>query len=141
MTLVTLVGEKIAKEGNEFIYMGPNNECRNCKLKTVCFNLKPGIHYEITKVRDKRHNCNVHEGNAVVVEVQEMPIITAIDKKLSEGSTSTIEKKECRNIGCLYYEICNNPALQKDKNYKITKIFESIDCPIGYELQKAEFTG
>ena len=138
MSLVTLIGEKLAKEGDEFIYLGPNNECRNCKLKTVCFNLKLGRQYKITKIRDKRHSCNVHDGDVVVVEVQEMPITTTIDKKLSEGSTSKIEKKECANIGCTSYELCHNRALQKGKKYKITKVYESIDCPLGYDLQKAE---
>lgn len=139
MPLVTLIGEKLAKEENEFTYLGPNNVCKNCKLKTVCFNLKPGRRYKITNVRDKRHNCNVHEGTAAVVEVQEIPIITAIDKKLSEGSEAKIEDKKCKSIGCVNYELCS-VVLQKDKKYKITKIYESIDCPIGYELQKAELS-
>ena len=139
MPLVTLIGEKLAKEENEFTYLGPNNECKNCKLKTVCFNLKLGRRYKITNVRDKRHNCNVHEGTAAVVEVKEMPIITAVDKKLSEGSEAKIEYKKCKSIGCVNYELCS-VVLQKDKNYKITKIYESIDCPIGYELQKAELS-
>ena len=140
MPLITLIGEKLAKEDNEFIYLGPDNDCRNCKLKTVCFNLKPGRHYKITKIRDKRHNCSIHDGNAAVIEVQEMPIFTAIDKKLSEGCETKIEKKECRNIGCPNYELCNNITLQKDKNYKITETYESIDCIMGYELQKAKLT-
>lgn len=139
MPLVTLIGEKLAKKEIEFIYLGPNNECRNCKLKTVCFNLKPGRKYKITNVRDKRHNCNVHEGTTAVVEVQEMPIITAIDKKHSEGAETKILGKECNSIGCINYELCN-VYLQKDKKYKITKIYESIDCPIGYELQRAELS-
>lgn len=138
MPLVTLIGEKLAKEGAEFIYLGPNNECKSCKLKTVCFNLKPGRQYKITKIRDKRHNCNIHVGTAIVVEVQEIPIIAAIDKKLSEGSIAKIEKNECTNIGCDHYELCHNRALQKDKKYKITKIYENIDCRMGYSLQKAE---
>lgn len=71
MPLVTLIGEKLAKEGDAFTYIGPNNECRNCKLKTVCFNLKPGKAYKITKIRDKRHSCDIHDKNVVVVEVQE----------------------------------------------------------------------
>ena len=140
MSFVTLIGEKLAIEGNEFIYLGSNNGCRKCKLKTVCFNLKPGREYKITKIRDKRHSCNVHDGNAAVVEVQEMPIIAAIDKKLSGGNTTKTKKKECKNIGCIYYELCNNIALQKDKNYKIRETYESIDCPIGHNLQKAELT-
>ncbi len=140
MPLVTLIGEKLAYADGEFRYIGPNNECRNCKLKTVCFNLKLGRCYKITNVRDKRHTCNVHEGAAVVVEVQELPVLTMIDKKLSEGSNTKIEKKDCNSIGCTHYDLCSNPAIQKDKNYNITKIFESIDCPLGYDLQKAELT-
>ena len=140
MTLVTLIGEKLAKEDEEFIYLGPNNDCRGCKLKTVCFNLKPGRRYKIIDIRDKRHSCELHEGNAAVVEVQELPIIVAIDKELTEGKTVKIERKECKNIGCDNFELCNNLALQKDRNYKITKIYEGLDCLIGYELQKAELT-
>jgi len=139
MPLVTLIGEKLAKKENEFTYLGPNNECRNCKLKTVCFNLKIGRKYKITNVRDKRHNCNVHEGTVIVVEVQEIPIITSIDKKYSKDSKIKIDKKECGNIGCKYYEICNF-NLKKDKEYTIKKINDDIKCPLGYDLQEVELT-
>ena len=84
MALVTLIGERLADKDKEFIYIGPNNECKNCKLKTVCFNLKPGKKYKITKIRDKRHNCNIHAGNAIVVEVQELNRAIKQIEKLSE---------------------------------------------------------
>ena len=139
MPLVTLIGEKLAEKDKEFIYLGPNNECRNCKLKTVCFNLKPNRHYKITKIRDKKHNCNIFEGSAIVVEVEELPIVTTIDKKLSTGNKIKIEKKDCKSIGCSNYNLCTNKALHKDKKYKITMVYnEIIDCPMGYNLQKVE---
>ena len=137
MPLVTLIGEKLAKKNNEFIYLGPNNECRNCKLKTVCFNLKPGRRYRITNVRNKRHNCNLHEGTVAVVEVQEQPIVTTINKKIPEGAKAKIEKNKCNSIGCIHYEICN-VELQRDKSYIVNKIYEDIKCPLGYDLRKAE---
>ena len=139
MPLVTLIGEKLAKKDFEFIYLGPINECRNCKLKTVCFNLKPGRKYRITNVRDKRHNCNVHDGTATVVEVQDLPIIIAVDSKLSEGDAIKIEDKNCRSIGCKNYELCISSS-NKNKKYKITKIYEKIDCPLDHELKKAEIS-
>lgn len=139
MPLVTLIGEKLANKEAEFIYIGPNNECRNCKLKTVCFNLKTGRKYKITNIRDKRHNCNIHEGTVAVVEVQEMPILMAIEAKLSEGSKTKINSKECRSIGCVNYELCSI-TLNKDKNFIVKKVYERIDCPIGYDLQKAEIS-
>ena len=140
MPFVTLIGEKLAKENEEFVYLGPQNDCKNCKLKTVCFNLKPGGYYRITKVRDKCHSCSVHDGNAAVVEVIEMPIITAIDKNISEGNITKINKKECNNIGCKHYGLCLSIRIQQDKKYKVEKTYESIECPEGYELQKAELS-
>jgi len=137
MPLVTLIGEKIAIKDNEFIYLGPNNECRNCKLKTVCFNLKPGRRYKITEIRDKKHSCDIHEGLASVVEVKELPIVTSVDRNLSEGAETKIEKKKCDSIGCEHYEICS-VEIHKDKNYIISKIIEDIECPLDYKLQKVE---
>jgi uncharacterized protein (UPF0179 family) len=134
---VTLIGEKIARKNAEFVYIGPNNDCRNCKLKTVCFNLKPGRSYIIKKVRDKVHNCNVHEGKSVVIEVEELPIITSIDSKYSEGSKVKIEKEECTNIGCEHFDLCKI-KIQKDKEYTIVKVVEKIKCPIGLNIVKAE---
>ena len=137
---MTLIGKRLAVEGIEFTYLGANNECRNCKLKTVCFNLKSGRHYKITKIRDKQHSCNVHDGNVVVIEVKELPILTTADENLSEGIELKIKKKECRNIGCPYFELCNNMALQKDKTYRVEKIYEKIECLKDYKLNKVELT-
>ena len=139
MPLVTLIGEKLAKKDSEFVYIGPNNECRNCKLKTVCFNLKIGRKYRITNVRDKKHNCNMHEGTTIVVEVQETPIIISTDEKLKEGSITKIKSINCRSIDCDYYDICNM-IINDGKNYKIKKIIEKIECPLGYNLQKVEIS-
>lgn len=140
MALVTLIGELLAKEGEEFVYRGPNNECRNCRLKTVCFNLQQGRQYKITKVRDKQHNCNLHEGNVVVVEVSILPIVASIDKKLSEGDETKVNRKECKNIGCNYFDLCENSAVQNDKTYTVKKTYEKIECPEGHELYKVELT-
>jgi uncharacterized protein (UPF0179 family) len=138
MVLVTLVGEQLAVEGEEFTYLGSNSECRNCQLKTVCFNLKPGRNYRITKLRDKYHECNIHEGNVIVVEVEELPLTVAVPKDLPKGTTTTVEKTECKNIGCDSYEICTNTALQNGKTYTIMKVYEKIKCPRHYELYKVD---
>ncbi len=33
MTSITIVGEKLANKDEEFIFIGPQNDCKNCKLK------------------------------------------------------------------------------------------------------------
>jgi hypothetical protein len=138
MVLVTLVGEQLAVEGKEFIYLGANSECRNCQLKTVCFNLKPGRNYRITKLREKSHDCNIHEGKVIVVEVEELPLTVAVSNEPSEGATVTIEKKECKNIGCDSFDICTTTALQNGKTYTVKKVYEKLSCPKNYQLYKVD---
>jgi uncharacterized protein (UPF0179 family) len=140
MVLVTLIGEHLAVEGEEFTYLGANNECRSCQLKTVCFNLKPGRKYRITKLRDKHHECDVHEGDVVVVEVEELPITVAVTKEPTEGTTTTVKKKECKNIGCDFFEVCTIPALQNGKNYTIKKVYGKMECPKHNVLYKVDVT-
>ena len=138
MVLVTLVGEQLAVEGKEFIYLGANSECRNCQLKTVCFNLKPGRNYRITKLREKSHDCNIHEGKVIVVEVEELPLTVAVSNEPSEGATVSIEKKECKNIGCDSFDICTTTALQNGKTYTVKKVYEKLSCPKNYQLYKVD---
>jgi len=138
MVLVTLVGEQLAVEGEEFTYLGSNSECRNCQLKTVCFNLKPGRHYRITKLREKHHDCNLHEGKVIVVEVEELPLTAAIPKELPEGTVTTVEKQDCKNIGCDSFEICTSQPLQNGRTYIIKKVYKKINCLKHQELYKVD---
>jgi hypothetical protein len=138
MVLVTLVGEQLAVEGEEFTYLGSNNECRNCQLKTVCFNLKPGRKYRITKLREKHHDCNIHEGKVVVVEVEELPLTVAIPRESPEGESTSVKKQACKNIGCDSFEICTNIGLQNGRSYIIKKVYEKIQCPKNHELYKVD---
>ena len=138
MVLVTLVGEQLAVEGEEFTYLGSNNECKGCQLKTVCFNLKPGRHYRITKLREKNHDCNIHEGKVVVVEVEELPLTVAIPKVTPEGETTQVKKQTCKNIGCESFEICTNIGLQNGRSYTVKKAHEKIQCQKHHELYKVE---
>ncbi len=140
MVLVTLVGEQLAVEGEEFTYLGSNSECRNCQLKTVCFNLKPGRRYRITKLREKNHDCNLHEGKVVVVEVDELPLTVAVPTEPSEGNTTTVKKQACKNIGCDSFEFCTNIGLQNGRSYVVKKVYEKIKCPKNHELYRVDVT-
>ena len=140
MALVTLIGEKIAEKDLEFIYLGPLNECKDCKLKNICFNLKPYHRYKITNIRNKRHSCSVHKGDVIVIEVEHQPIRTTIDKKYSKGSSTQMQLNTCDDILCDHYDLCHEPAMQNNKKYKIVNVVSSIDCPRGLNLQEVELS-
>ena len=128
--VVSLVGETQAKVGTTFIFLGPLSECRDCKRKTVCFNLEEWTLYEIVSVRDKHHDCNVHEGGVRVVELKNVPIETTIDSKYAiEGSTVSIDKEECLNIGCENYRMCFLLGPKSSKKFRVVKVKGDVKCP------------
>jgi len=136
MMTVTLIGEKIAKVGSEFIYCGPIPECRDCRLKNVCFALDEGRRYRITKVRDVKHECEVHEGGARVVEVEKTETPYLIDARLAlGGSTITYSLREaCNNIGCELFRTCYPAGLKEGEKMKIVSVGAEVQCPAGNKL-------
>ncbi|UCE73729.1 MAG: UPF0179 family protein [Methanomassiliicoccales archaeon] len=128
--VVTLVGETQAKVGTAFMFHGPLPECRDCKRKTVCFNLEEGTLYEIIGVRDKHHDCNVHEGGVRVVELKKAPIETTIDSKHAiEGSTVNIDREACLHRGCEHYKACFILGTRNNKKYRVARVKGDVNCP------------
>ncbi|OPY32505.1 MAG: hypothetical protein A4E32_01087 [Methanomassiliicoccales archaeon PtaU1.Bin124] len=135
MVIITLIGERQAREGAKFVYRGPQTECRECKLKAVCFNLDAGGQYRIKVKRDVRHECKIHEDGVRVVEVERIPRTVAVNKKAAqEGSTITLEEIRCRNLGCTKYRLCHPFGLEKGMKGKITKVSGDLECPEGMKL-------
>jgi len=136
---ITLIGEHIAKEGNEFVFNGPAPECRECKLKVACLNLEPGQHYKIVEVRPKHHDdCFIHEGGVRVVRVEEIPQKIAVRRKQAiEGSVITPEERKCNFVGCPNYRYCFPLGARKSK-YKVLKDLGPIECAIGEDLRLIE---
>ena len=135
MVVITLIGEHLAKEGDEFVYRGPLTECRDCKLKGVCFNLDTGGLYRIKAVRSVKHLCRIHEEGVRVVEVQKLQQKCALPQKYAlEGSTITYEEVKCKSPGCENYRICHPMGLEKNMKFRIHSIDDAIKCPEGHRL-------
>jgi uncharacterized protein (UPF0179 family) len=135
MVHVTLIGEKQAKVGNVFIYNGPLRECRDCKYKTVCFNLKEGKWYKVSSIRTVRHECRIHEGGVRAIEVEPVPFEAGVRSRMTvEGSTVTLEDKGCRKIGCDHYRLCHPWGKKTGEKYRILELKGNLDCPEGERI-------
>jgi uncharacterized protein len=135
MVTITLIGEKQAKEGVVFVYKGFVPECRECKLKAVCFNLDSGGIYRIKAVRDVHHECKMHEDGVRVVEVDKVPIKVCLGQKIVlEGSTVTFEEVRCRNIGCERYRLCHPVAVERGSKHKVSRVHGEVQCPEGLKV-------
>jgi uncharacterized protein (UPF0179 family) len=135
MVVITLIGEHLAKEGEEFVYLGPLTECRDCKLKGVCFNLDPGGMYRITAVRNVKHDCRVFEEGVRVVEVAKVPQKCVVPQKYAiEGSTISVEGIKCKTLGCANYQVCHPRGLDRTMRFRVARIDREVKCPEGLRL-------
>ena len=138
MANVTLIGEKQAKKGNMFIYIGPLSECRDCKVKTVCFNLEEGRKYKVKDIRAMHHNCKIHEGGVRAVEYEKMAVEHAIssDAALEKARITFTEPAACPNRGCDNYKLCFPTGLKVGSQYEIKSVKGSVTCTEGKKLKE-----
>ena len=130
-------GKKLAKPGSEFIFIGSNSDCKDCKVKTICFHLEKGAKYKIINARDVVHDCPQHEDNVVIVEVEEVPREAIIPKKQAmEGTTITFEPPNCNERGCQDYSLCFLVGMESGMKRQISKVAEKVECVNGQNRVK-----
>jgi hypothetical protein len=136
MVLVTVVGEQQCKKGFEFVFGGPLADCRDCKVKNVCFHLEQNRAYRVTEVRDVHHECRIHEGGVRVVEVERVPTRSALPKSAAlESSMITFEESDCDMVGCANYRLCRPWGAVEGMRFRVSSVEDEIECPKGKNLR------
>src|SRR3989442_15311075 len=104
---ITLVGERQAHAGHEFIYRGPQPECTPCKVRSARLNQDLGRRYRITRVRDVAHPCLLNEERARAVEVEPLPPDCSLSGRARiEGAVLAYKKIVCSNATCPNHRRC-----------------------------------
>lgn len=135
MVLITLVGDSQADIGNRFYFMGPLTECKECRLRGICFNLEPSSLYEVVALRDTLHDCPVHEGSVRVVEVERRPIPAAVPAKHAiDGSTVTFESRRCDKLDCANRIYCVPVSIKDGTKLRISDVAGELECPNGEDV-------
>ncbi len=132
MTLLTVIGKTNAKAGHEFIFMGPNSSCKECKVKTICFHLEAGTKYRVTGARDIVHDCPQHDEGVVVVQVEEVPRAAVIQKRQAmEGTMITFELPVCQHRECNNFRLCFPVGMVPGLKKKVINVQDKVDCALG----------
>ena len=129
MAIITLVGEKLARPGVEFIFYGPAEPCKTCKLAGVCVgNLEPGRRYKILRVRSMpSHSCPLHEGKVRVVEVVEPSIEVAVEPRMAiAGSVIRLKFEDCDERD--KQDLFRPEGLFEGDQVKIIEITGEVEC-------------
>jgi len=124
--IVTLIGEKQAKVGAEFIFNGAADKCSECRLKKSCANLEVGRRYRVENVREGiKHDCYIHEDGVRVVEVMEPPIEVAIDAKYAmTGFKIVFEPVDCEQPEL--FDLCHPPGLIEGDRCVVLNVIRDV---------------
>lgn len=137
--IVTLIGAKYAKVGEEFFFLGLSDRCELCKLKHSCMVLAIDRRYRIKKVRDEiKHECYIHEDGVCVVEVIEPPIRVAIEAKFAfKNSKIVFKSQKCEETDCGLYGSCHPAGLREGDTCTITEVTDDhgVTCKKGRTLK------
>ena len=137
--MITLIGKDLAQKGVEFVYLGPAEECENCRFKSSCVDsLELNRKYVITDVKDNEQKCPVHSQNIVIpVEIERAQIdVLTTSKNIFEGSTFTYDAPKCEEY-CEFHDLCFPEGLmENDKCIVIKNQGKHKECKKGYALNK-----
>jgi len=124
--------------GREFIYGGPQPECRPCKVKAACLNQEKGRRYRILKAREVVHPCLLNGTTARVVEVEPVaPDCSLPVRSAMEGSVVTYDGLVCSNAACRHFRLCHPVGIARGTRLKVLGSGPEMDCPLGYEIVTA----
>ena len=136
--IITLLGREQARIGHRFMYNGPLQDCRECQLKNICFNLVKGRRYVVRHVREKAHPCAIFEGGVRVVEVERVPFRTGIPKSMVvEGSVITFHPQGCGSPDCPDRFLERPPDVPDGSRIRIIDILSERTCPDGTRFREA----
>ena len=139
MVQITLVGERQAKPGHEFVYRGPQPECTPCKVRGACLNQVVGHRYRIRRVRDVSHPCLLNEERARVVEVEPVaPDCSLSSRSAIEGAVLAYEKIVCANAACPNFRTCHPIGIEPGTRIRVLDVGPELECPLGYAIVSAK---
>jgi uncharacterized protein (UPF0179 family) len=138
--MITLIGKDLAKEGQEFVFLGPADDCEKCRFKSSCIgNLELNRKYVVKEVKENEQKCPIHaEGKVMPVEVElaQIDLLTS-SKSIFEGSTFTYNAPDC-DENCDFHDLCFPDGLmENDKCIVLNNDGKhKEECKKGYKLNK-----
>ena len=138
--MITLIGKDLAKEGQEFVFLGPADDCEKCRFKSSCIgNLELNRKYVVKEVKENEQKCPIHaEGKVIPIEVElaQIDLLTS-SKSIFEGSTFTYNAPDC-DENCDFHDLCFPDGLmENDKCIVLNNDGKhKEECKKGYKLNK-----
>jgi len=144
VTTVTLIGTRLASEGQEFVYQGEADACEPCPYRDQCLNLTEGVKYRVVEVRENAQtlDCFVHDDGVTAVEVEPVPVRANVPAKNAFAGSSAGLAGPCPHTECPSHEYCVPDGADFDEEYRITDVVGDPPhdyCHLDRDLTLVEF--
>jgi uncharacterized protein (UPF0179 family) len=144
MATLTLVGTRLATEGEEFVYHGESAACEGCPYREQCLNLTTGRRYRVASVRESGQtlDCAVHDTGVTAVEVEPAPITATVAETNAYAGSRTSLEGPCPHTGCPSHEFCEPAGADFDEEYCISEVLGDPPheyCMLDRDLTLVEF--
>lgn len=143
MAQVTLIGERLAEVGTEFVYEGESAACEDCPYREQCLNLAAGRRYRVTGVRDSGTlECAVHDGGVTAVEVETAPVLANVPANAAYAGSKAELAGPCPYTECPSHEYCEPAGVDFDEEHQITEVVGDPPhdfCMLDRDLTLVEF--
>ncbi len=144
MSTLTLIGERLATEGMEFVYRGEASACTGCPYREQCLTLETGQKYRVTSVREGASTlaCGVHDTGVTAVEVEPAPVVANVHTANAYAGSQTQLEGPCPHTGCPSHEYCEPLGASFDDSYQIGEVIGDPPhdhCMLDRDLTLVEF--
>jgi uncharacterized protein (UPF0179 family) len=144
MTTVTLVGARLAEAGQEFVYGGEAPGCAGCPYRSQCLNLREGVKYRVTEVRDEGQllDCAVHDEGVRAVEVEPAAVKANVASNAAFAGSKAGLEGPCPHTECPSHEYCVPDGADFDAEYRIDEVLGDPPhdyCALDRDLTLVEF--
>jgi uncharacterized protein (UPF0179 family) len=144
MPQVTLVGSRLASQGQEFVYEGRSTACDGCPYQQQCLNLAEGVRYRVTDVRENAQtlDCAVHDVGVRAVEVERASIPANVASKGAYAGSKAQLPGPCPHTECPSHPYCVPDGADFDTEYRIETVHGDPPhdfCLLDRDLTMVEF--
>jgi len=144
MSQLTLVGKRLARPGQTFVYHGEADACEGCPYRDQCLNLVEGRKYEVTSVRENASTleCGVHDTGVTAVEVEPAAKKANVASKGAYAGSKAELEGPCPHTECPSHEFCEPAGVEFDREYRINEVLGDPPhdfCMLDRELTLVEF--
>lgn len=141
---ITLLGQRLAEPGQEFVYRGESAACSGCPYRKQCLNLTEGVRYEVSDVREGGQvlDCAVHDTGVVAVDVEPATVTANVPSKGAYAGSKGKLAGPCPHVECPSHELCVPAGVDMDAEHQIQEILGEPPhdyCALDRDLTKVEF--